>query len=74
LFNTLAPAVTEDHITAGWTMKVGDNQEFNLAGMYAPNSSVKGQNPVDAAAASGGTQVEIEMAQWDLQAGWAWKF
>jgi long-chain fatty acid transport protein len=74
LFNTLAPAVVQDHITAGWTMNVGKNQEFNLAGMYAPNTSVKGQNPVDAAAASGGTQVEIEMAQWDIQAGWAWKY
>lgn len=73
-FNTLAPAVIEDHFTAGWTMKVGANQEFNLAGMYAPSNSVKGQNPVDAFAASGGTQVEIEMSQWDLQAGWAWKY
>jgi len=74
LFNTLAPAVIEDHFTAGWTMKVGNNQEFNLAGMYAPSNSVKGQNPVDQFAASGGTQVEIEMAQWDIQAGWAWKY
>jgi long-chain fatty acid transport protein len=73
-FNTLAPAVVTDHFTAGWTMKIGDNQEFNLAGMYAPSKSVKGQNPVDAAAAGGGTQIEIEMAQWDLQAGWAWKY
>lgn len=74
LFNTLAPAVIEDHITAGWTMKVGTNQEFNLAGMYAPSNSVKGQNPVDANAAGGGTMVEIEMSQWDVQAGWAWKY
>jgi len=29
---------------------------------------------LDANAASGGTMVEIEMSQWDLQAGWAWKF
>ena len=73
-FNTLAPAVIEDHFTAGWTMKVGANQEFNLAGMYAPSNSVKGQNPVDAGAAGGGTQIEIEMSQWDIQAGWAWKY
>jgi len=74
LFNTLAPAVVQDHFTAGMTMKLSGNQEFNLAAMYAPNTSVKGQNPVDAAAASGGTQVEIEMSQWDIQAGWAWKY
>ena len=70
LFNILAPAVIEDHITAGWTMKVGTNQEFNLAGMYAPNNSVKGANPFD----GGATQIEIEMSQWDVQAGWAWKY
>ena len=70
LFNILAPAVIEDHFTAGWTMRVGDNQEFNLAAMYAPSNSVKGANPFD----GGSTQIEIEMSQLDLQAGWAWKF
>lgn len=70
LFNILAPAVIEDHFTAGWTMKVGKNQEFNLAGMYAPKSSVKGANPFD----GGATQIEIDMSQLDIQAGWAWKY
>ena len=70
LFNILAPAVIEDHFTAGWTMKVGANQEFNLAGMYAPESTVKGANPFD----GGATQIEINMSQWDIQAGWAWKY
>ena len=70
LFNILAPAVIEDHITAGWTMKVGKNQEFNLAGMYAPKSSVKGANPFD----GGATQIEIDMSQLDIQAGWGWKY
>lgn len=70
LFNILAPAVIEDHFTAGWTMKVGADQEFNLSAMYAPNNSVKGANPFD----GGATQIEIEMSQWDVQAGWAWKY
>jgi long-chain fatty acid transport protein len=70
LFNILAPAVVEDHITAGWTMRIGNDQEFNLAAMYAPNNTVKGANPFD----GGATQIEIEMSQWDLQAGWAWKY
>ncbi len=74
LFNVLAPAVIEDHFTAGWTMKVGANQEFNLAGMYAPSNSVKGPNPFDGGEANGGTDIEIEMSQWDIQAGWAWKY
>jgi long-chain fatty acid transport protein len=70
LFNVLAPGVIEQHITAGWTMKVGTNQELNLSGMYAPSNSVKGDNPAD----GGSTQIEIEMSQWELQAGWAWKY
>jgi len=70
LFNILAPAVVTDHITAGWTMKIGGNQELNLAAMYAPKKTVKGANPFD----GGATQIEIEMSQFDLQAGWAWKY
>jgi long-chain fatty acid transport protein len=69
-FNILAPAVVEDHITAGWTLRVGDNQEFNIAGLYVPSNSVKGDNPMD----GGQTQIEIEMTQWEVQAGWAWKY
>ena len=69
-FNILAPAVVEDHFTAGWTMKVGSDQEFNLAAMYAPSNSVKGDNPID----GGSTQIEIEMSQFDIQAGWAWRY
>ncbi len=70
MFNILAPAVIEQHFTAGWTMKIGTDQELNLAGMYAPSNSVKGNNPAD----GGSTQIEIEMTQWEVQAGWAWKY
>jgi long-chain fatty acid transport protein len=70
LFNILAPGTVQDHITAGMTMPVGKSQEFNLAVMYAPAESVKGPNPFD----GGATQIEIEMSQWDVQAGWAWMF
>ena len=70
LFNILAPAVIEDHITAGWTLRMSGDQEINLAGMYAPESTVKGANPFD----GGATQIEIEMSQWSIQAGWAVKY
>jgi len=74
LFNTLAPAVIEDHITAGLTVKMSGNQELNISGMYAPRNSVKGPNPFDGGEANGGTDIEIEMSQWEIQAGWAWKY
>jgi len=70
LFNILAPAVIQDHITAGMTLPVGKSQEFNLALMYGMKESVKGPNPFD----GNTTQIEIEMTQFDIQAGWAWKF
>ncbi len=70
MFNILAPAVIENHVTAGLTMRLPGNQEFNIAAMFAPSNSVKGPNPFD----GGATQIEIEMSQWEVQAGWAWKY
>ena len=70
LFNILAPATIKHHVTAGMTKAVGNNQELNLSLMYAPEEQVKGPNPFD----GGATTIEIYMSQWDVQAGWAWKF
>ena len=51
-------------------MPMGKDQEFNFAAMYAPNNSISGANPFD----GGATTVEIEMSQYEVQAGWAWKY
>lgn len=72
--NILAPAVMEQHITFGMTMPMGTDQEFNLAVMIAPSASVKGANPFDGGSAFGGTDIEIEMEQKEIQVGWAWKY
>ena len=69
MFNILAPAVMETHLTAGFTMKTGSDSEFSLAGMYAPNSSVTGANPFNPS-----QNITIEMTQYELEASWAWKF
>jgi long-chain fatty acid transport protein len=69
LFNILAPAVNQDHLSFGLTKAVGKTQEFNLSVMHALNESVKGPNAFDPA-----QTIEIEMSQWDIQAGWAWMF
>ncbi len=42
LFNILAPAVIQDHVTFGLTKEVGTNQEFNFSAGYAVNNSVEG--------------------------------
>ncbi|MDX2463632.1 MAG: outer membrane protein transport protein [Porticoccus sp.] len=69
MFNILAPAVMETHLTFGFTKEVGADNEFNFAAMYAPNSSVKGTNPLNTA-----QTIELEMSQWELEGSWAVKF
>jgi long-chain fatty acid transport protein len=69
LFNIIAPAVMETHITGGFTYEMGNNNEFSVAAMYAPKSTVKGPNGFDP-----GQQIELEMTQWELSANWGWKF
>ncbi len=69
LFNIIAPAVITTHITFGLTKKLSSDSEFNFAGMYAPNNSVKGDNPFDPA-----QEVEIEMSQWELEGSYSMNF
>ena len=68
LFNILAPGVMEDHLTAGFTKMFGDHHELNFAAMYAPEESVSGTNPLD------GQELEIEMQQFELEVGYAYRF
>ena len=70
LFNILAPAIMEQHITFGFTKKTGTDSEFNFAAMYAPKVTVSGPNPLNA----GPQTIELEMTQYELEASWAWKF
>ncbi len=69
LFNILAPAVMENHITAGFTKAMGKNNELSMAFMYAPSKTVSGSNPLDP-----GQNIELEMKQYEIEASWAWKF
>lgn len=73
LFNILAPAVMETHLTAGFTMKTGSDSEFSLAAMYAPKTTVSGT--VDTTPIGGDVDnLSIEMTQFEIEASWAWKF
>ncbi len=69
MFNILAPAVMETHITAGFTLPLGADSEFALAAMYAPKQSVSGPSPFDQ-----NQTIEIEMVQYELQATYSMKF
>ncbi len=70
VFNILAPATIEEHVTAGLTRKLGENNEINLALTYALPNSVEGRNPFGL----GSERVKLTMHQWDLEMGWAWKW
>ena len=70
LFNILAPAVIETHVTAGATFSVGPNTEISLAGMYAPEESVSGPNPL----AAGSQTIELTMYQYEFEASIGIKF
>ncbi|MFC1684853.1 OmpP1/FadL family transporter [Pseudomonadota bacterium] len=63
IFNILAPAVVEEHITFGFTHKLDKNNEINFAAMYAPEESISG-NPIT------GQEIEIEMDQYELELSW----
>jgi long-chain fatty acid transport protein len=71
LFNILAPAVIQNHITAGFTKHLGTQHEISLAFMYALVNSVTGANPLEA---PNQQTIEIAMKQWQLEVGYAFSF
>lgn len=68
-FNILAPATIEHHFTTGFTLERTKGRQFNMALMYAPESSVKGQQNFDPS-----QTVEFDMYQWELEASYSWSF
>jgi long-chain fatty acid transport protein len=71
LFNILAPAVMEHHLTFGFTRSFGSDNELNFAAMYAPSVSQSGANPLEA---PGQQEIELKMRQFEIEASYAWKF
>lgn len=69
LFNILAPAVVETHVTFGFTMPIDSESEFTFAGMYALNNDISGPNPLDP-----GQTITLEMDQFEVQGTYTMKF
>jgi long-chain fatty acid transport protein len=62
LFNILAPGVVQDHLTVGFSKKIGaSGNAVHLALVYALPSSVKGNNSMD------NQTIEIKMNQLELE-------
>lgn len=73
LFNIVAPAVIETHITFGFTHTMSKTSEINFAAMYAPENEVTGT--VDTTSIGGGVDnVTLEMTQYELEVSWGLKF
>ncbi len=69
MFNLLAPAVIETHVTAGMTTPLSTDSELSLSAMYGLKNSVTGSNPFDE------TQtIKIEMYQFEIQASYSMMF
>lgn len=68
MFNILAPAVIQNHITTGVTRKISEDSDLTLAFMYALNNNVKGANPLEA---PGQQSIEIAMRQWQIEIGYS---
>jgi long-chain fatty acid transport protein len=71
MFNILAPAVVQNHVTAGFTKHIGTQNEVSLAFMYALDNSVTGENPLEY---PGQQTIKIAMRQWQVEIGYAFSF
>ncbi len=69
LFNILAPAVMEHHITAGIEYEFDEHHSVQFGGFFAPNSKVSGANPI-----SPGQNIDLEMHQFEVSVGYSYRF
>ena len=67
LFNILATGVMEQHVTFGLTKSKPNGGAWNFSLMYAPKTTVEGQNMFDP------TQtIELEMSQVEFEFSYLW--
>ncbi|MCC7252571.1 outer membrane protein transport protein [Hyphomicrobium sp.] len=71
-FNILAPAVVQHHITAGLEYKLDKAWSIELAGLYAPEETVRGTDLPGLAPAN--HTVDISMYQFEATFGVKYKF
>ncbi|MDE2607550.1 MAG: outer membrane protein transport protein [Burkholderiales bacterium] len=73
--NILAPGVTTDHYTAGFTYALGKDSEITGALMVAPSQSVTGPSMFNSVLGAGaGGNETIRMHQFSFGLGWAKRF
>lgn len=78
MFNILAPATIEDHVTFGFTRGLPSGNEWSLAFMYAFNNKVSGPatptNPFLSGNPFDPTQtITLDMDQWEIEFSFGWR-
>ena len=77
MFNILAPATIEDHLTFGFTKGLDSGNEWSMSFMYALNKKVSGPasfDPMTSANPFDPTQtISIDMNQWEIEFGFGWR-
>ncbi|MBI4844380.1 MAG: outer membrane protein transport protein [Nitrospirae bacterium] len=71
MFNILAPGVIEQHVTAGFTKKLPNNQEIDVSVMRALSNDISGPNTMEA---PGAQTITLEMDQWEFSVGYSKSF
>lgn len=74
LFNVLAPAVVEKHITAGFTYSPNQNNELTVTYMHALNNDVEYTYQGTGSFAGFSYTAKNKMYQNAIEASYAWKF
>jgi len=68
--NILAPAVIEDHFTLGFTKKLSETSEVSVAGMYAPEVTIRRVSALPGF----NDDVELKMNQFELEVSYSKMF
>ncbi|MCC6131562.1 MAG: outer membrane protein transport protein [Acidobacteria bacterium] len=71
LFNILAPAVIEQHITLGVSKTLGKGKALHLSLMHALENTVTGPNPLEA---PGQQKIELKMNEYEAEIGFSFGF
>jgi len=67
MFNILAPAVIQNHVTFGISKDIAKNHEVTVAFMLALENNIIGPNPLNGTPQT----IELGMKQWQVEVGYA---
>ncbi|RPI62993.1 MAG: hypothetical protein EHM44_05895, partial [Ignavibacteriales bacterium] len=66
MFNILAPAVIQNHVTFGISKDIAKNHEVTVAFMFALENNIIGPNPLNGTPQT----IELGMKQWQVEVGY----